>query len=266
MLNPIRSHIRFFWTYVAANFAVALEYRVAFFMQILGMIINDSTWVLFWWIYFTRFQVLGGGWGVEDVLMLWAIVAAAFGLATGFFGNVLGLAEIISLGKLDYYLSLPKNVLLHVLVSRMDVAAWGDLLFGTGLFLLFLRPGPDRLAIFLLMAVCSAIIFLSLNIMWQSLAFWLGNAEGLASQMWQALITFSTYPEPLFKGFVKALLFTVLPATFLSHIPVSLIRSPDPMLILGEVAFALALLALSIFVFYRGLRRYESGNLMVARS
>ena len=70
-------------------------------------------------------------------------------------------------------------------------------------------------------------VFLAFNITWQSLAFWLGNAEGLASQMWQALLTFATYPPPLFRGLVKGLLFTALPAAFISHVPVQLLREFD---------------------------------------
>lgn len=265
-MHAIRTHIRFIRDYVVANFLVALEYRVSFISQLVGMIINDAMWVTFWWIYFTRFNVLGGEWQVEDVLALWALVAVAFGLSMCLFGNMLGIAEIISHGKLDYYLTLPKNVLLHVLVSRMDVSAWGDLLFGTGLFVIFLRPGPERIALFLLMALCAGVLFLAFNIVWQSLAFWLGNAEGLASQMWNALILFSTYPDPLFRGLVKGLLFTIVPAAFMSHLPVRLLRDPDLLLILGEIGVAVGALVFAVFVFYRGLMRYESGNMMTVRS
>lgn len=266
MGHPIRAHWRFFWDYVKANFLIALEYRVSFISQLVGMLLNDVMWVAFWWIYFSRFQVLQGGWQFEDVLALWAVTGVAFGLCMGFFGNALSMAEIISQGRLDYYLTLPKNVLLHVLVSRMDITAWGDLLFGTGLFVIFLRPTPERLLLFLMLSVCGAIVFLAVNIIWQSLAFWLGNAEGLAAQMWQALITFSTYPSPLFRGMVKAILFTALPAAFLSHIPVELLRELEPVWLAGEIAFAVGVLCLAIFIFYRGLRRYESGNLIVART
>jgi ABC-2 type transport system permease protein len=266
MLHSIRTHTRFVRDYIIANFLVALEYRVSFISQLVGMILNDSMWVTFWWIYFTRFKVLGGGWQVEDVLALWAVVAVAFGLCMGLFGNALGIAETISQGKLDYYLTLPKNVLLHVLVSRMDVTAWGDLIFGTGVFVLFLRPGPERIALFLLLAICAGILFLAFNIIWQSLAFWLGNAEGLAAQMWNALILFSTYPDPLFRGLVKGVLFTIVPAAFMSHIPVQLLRQLDPTLIAVEIAVALGALTLAVLVFYTGLRRYESGNMMIVRS
>jgi viologen exporter family transport system permease protein len=265
-LRTLRVHFRFVLDYVKANFLIALEYRASFFGQVISMMLNDAMWVGFWWIYFTRFQVLQGGWRIEDVLALWAVTAVAFAFSVGFFGNSLRIAEIVSQGGLDYYLVLPKNVLLHVLVSRMDISAWGDLLFGTGVFVVFLQPTPDRILLFLAMSVCGAAVFLAFNIFWQSLAFWLGNAEGLASQLFGALITFSTYPPTLFRGFVKGLLFTAIPATFLSHVPVQLLRQLDPAWLIAEIAFAAGALTFSVAFFYRGLRRYESGNLMTVRT
>src|SRR3954447_17393538 len=159
---------------------------------------------------------------------MWAISATGVGLCVGFFGNTVRLAQIIYQGELDYYLALPKNVLLHVLVSNMNVTGWGDLLFGTGVFIVFLHPSPERIVLFLFLAVCSGTVFLAFNILWQSLSFWLGNAEGLASQMWGALITFGTYPSPLFQGVVRVLLFTLIPAGFIAYIPVQLLRQLDP--------------------------------------
>jgi ABC-2 type transport system permease protein len=265
----IRSHFRFILDYVRANFLIALEYRATFIGQVFGMLLNDIMWIAFWVIYFTRFPVLEsteGGWRIEDVLAMWAVVGVAFGLSMGFFGNALRMAQMISQGDLDYYLSLPKNVLLHVLVSRMDLTALGDILFGTGLFVFFLKPSPDRVLTFLLVSVCGGVVFLAAAILWQSLAFWLGNAEGLATQMWNALILLSTYPAPLFRGAVKLVIFTAVPAAFMSHIPVQLLRVFDPAWLAAELAFAGGALALAVFVFYRGLRRYESGNLMLARS
>ena len=45
------------------------------------------------------------------------------------------------------------------------------------------------IVLFLTLTVCSGVLFLAFNILWQSLSFWLGNAEGLATQMWNALLT-----------------------------------------------------------------------------
>src|SRR5690349_15530388 len=72
--------------YVRANFQIALEYRAAFWAQVLGMALNDAMWLAFWALFFQRFQVVRG-YEFRDVVMVWSVAAFAFGLATGLFGN-----------------------------------------------------------------------------------------------------------------------------------------------------------------------------------
>src|SRR3954451_20832794 len=110
-MNRVLTHGRFFLDYVRANLLIALEYRATFVGQVVGMLVNDVMWIVFWGIYFTRFQVLGEGWTVTDVFTLWAVAAVGFGLTVACCGNLMRLGTIISTGDLDYYLALPKNVL-----------------------------------------------------------------------------------------------------------------------------------------------------------
>src|SRR5262249_22711193 len=108
--------------------------------------------------------------------------------------------------------------------------------------------------------VASALIFVACGIVFFSLAFWLGRVETVATQLWELLITFSLYPEPLFGGTLRLVLFTVLPAGFVGYMPVRLLRAPS----LGNVAIllvvAIAYVCLAIVIFNRGLRRYASGS------
>jgi ABC-2 type transport system permease protein len=261
----LAAHARFFLDAVKLNLQITLEYRGPFISQVFGMLLNDVMWVTFWVLYFGRFPVLNG-WRIEDVLTIWAITGAGFGLGMGFFGNVQQLPRIIAQGELDYYLALPKNVLLHVLISKMDLPALGDILFGFGLFAAFLHPTPERILLFVVLALCGAMVFLGFFIVLGSLAFWMGNTEGLAMQVFNGLVTLSTYPTPLFHGVVKLLMFTVVPAWFVSHLPTALLQQFDWGSFLIEIGFAAGLLALAVWLFYRGLRRYESGSLMVLRS
>ena len=57
------------------------------------MFINDGAWVVFWMLFFKRFPVLHG-WSLTDVIALWAILTAGFGLAYGIMGNALQLGRL----------------------------------------------------------------------------------------------------------------------------------------------------------------------------
>lgn len=262
--KPHHSYPRFIWGYVMANVQGALEYRLSFVSQVFAMILNDLIWLIFWLAYFGSFPLVAG-WGRNDVVTLWAVVAVGYGLGTGLFGKAPYLASVIARGQLDVYLSLPKPVLLHTLISQMNLTAPGDVLFGVAAYAWIVRPSLPQFAIFSLCVITSALLFVAFIVLTQSLAFWLGNAEGLAQQCLNALINFSTYPTVIFSGIVKAALFTLIPAGFISYVPVQLLRSFSWSSFAGLLAFTAGFVAIAVAVFYRGLRRYESGNLVMIR-
>ncbi|MBI3977662.1 MAG: ABC-2 family transporter protein [Chloroflexi bacterium] len=189
----------------------------------------------------------------------------AYGLAVTVFGNSIQLATVIAQGQLDYYLALPKNALLHVLVSRMSLSGWGDLGFGLVAFAIAGQLDPAWIALAALLVLTSAAIFVAFQVLVGSLAFFVGNAEVASTQAQGALLMFSTYPGPIYRGWVKLLLFTAIPAAFMAHVPVELLRAFDPLLFAALLGFTVGLWAAALLVFRAGLRRYESGNLISLR-
>lgn len=261
LLNQFVRTARFIGAYAAANIQAAMEYRISFWVQIFTMVANDSLWLFFWWSYFQQFPVVHG-WQNTDIVVIWAVAACGFGISAGFFGNASKLASLIMNGGLDAYLGMPRNVLLHVCISASDPTAWGDIIFAVGAFLLFLHPDPLRFGLFLLLALAGGLIFTSFIVIFCSLAFFLGNTEGLAQQLLGTLITLSTYPMYIFNGAVRVLLFTVLPAGFISFIPLLLLRQFSWPLLAAMLGFTALISLVASGIFQLGLRRYESGNLL----
>ncbi len=157
---------------------------------------------------------------------------------------------------------MPRNVLLHVCISASDPTAWGDIIFALGAFLLFLRPDPLHFGLFLLLTMAGSLIFTSFFVIICSLAFFLGNTEGLAQQLAGALITFSTYPMYIFNGAVRVLLFTIIPAGFITFVPLQLLHEFTWPLLVAMLGFTALIVLAAVGIFQLGLRRYESGNLL----
>lgn len=264
----MRSTLSFLFTLWKTNLLAAMEYRVAFLMQVFGMMLNNAVYFIFWVIFFDRFEQING-WGVVDMFLLYGIVALAFGAGTYLFGNSLHLAGIIANGELDYYLSLPKPVLLHVLSSRSVASSAGDFLFGLLSFAVAVAiTGEFSLGMalrYVLAALCATTVAVSFLVLVQSLAFWTGSSSLLSSSAVNAIITFAIYPITLFEGSAKLILFTVIPAAFVGALPAEFVRAFAwenlGLLLLGAVTF----LALAIGVFHLGLRRYESGSAIQTR-
>jgi ABC-2 type transport system permease protein len=200
------------------------------------------------------------GWRLADIQVLFGIVAAAFGLAILGAGGVRHLGTFIDEGELDTLLTQPKPVLLYALGLRSHPAGGGDLLSGVAFIALSGQVSWQDLPLLVLVIASSAIVFVATGVVFFSLAFWLGKVETLSRQLWDMLITFSLYPDPLFGGAVRLVLFTLLPAGFVAYVPARLVRAPN----VGDALLLAAMTAtytlIAVVVFERGLRRYSSGS------
>ena len=241
------------------NLASAMEYRVAFISQSIGMILNDGVYFLIWIIFFDRFKDIRG-WQLTDMFLVFGVSAGAFGLAGMLFGNAFNLGDIIVNGRLDYYLSLPRPTLLHVLASRAVPSGFGDFLYG---FISYFASGHFSLVgleRFTLALILATVVFVSFLVIVQSLAFWLGTGGAVTDIAINAMVTFALYPITLFNNSAKLILFIVIPAAFMGAVPAGFVSnfswSSLGLMILAATGF----LALALFLFHLGLQRYESGS------
>lgn len=251
--------LNFLFALWKANLQAAMEFRSAFITQIVFMIINNGAYFMFWFLYFDKFKNVNG-WTIQDMMLLFGIAATSWGFAAYFFGHFTTLGEVIANGRLDYYLSLPKPVLLHVLASKSLGSGMGDILYGFGSFILsgyLTWDGSLRYALGVLAGVCIFIGFLTII---QSLSFWLGNIAALSQIALSALLTFSLYPSALFNTTTKFILLTLIPAALVGTIPAEFVRSFSWQSLLQILSGALVFLLLAVTIFRSGLRRYESGS------
>jgi ABC-2 type transport system permease protein len=261
VIRSLANYLALAGAYVRFNFRAQLEYRGAFISQVASMFVNDGAWVVFWMLFFRKFPVLHG-WNLTDVIALWAVLTAGFGLAYGIMGNALHIAATVTNGEIDGWLLQPRALLPHLLLGRSVPSAWGDALFGFVVYFGFVRPDVSRMIAFVLLSLAVAVVFIGFGVLSGSLSFFIGNAGALADQWRGTVISFSTYPPTLFRGAVKVLLYTVIPAGFASYMPVETLRSLSAEDALLTVGGSLAMLAAGTGAFYYGLRRYESGNLV----
>jgi len=249
MIRSLADYLHLAAAYVRFNLRAHLEYRGAFFSQVVSMFINDGAWVAFWILFFRRFPVLHG-WTVTDVISLWAVVTAGFGLAFGIMGNAFQLASSIAQGEIDVWLLQPRAVLPHMLLGRSAPSAWGDALFGFVVYLGFVRPDWPHAFVFVFMSLIVGVVFIGFAVLCGSLSFFVGHAGALADQWRNALISFSTYPPTLFQGAVKVLLYTAIPAGFVSYLPVEALRSMSAVDVLLCVEKTLLVLTTEVTAFY----------------
>ena len=259
-LTRVGAEVRFLRSLLALNLASAMEYRVSFITQIVGMFLNNGIYFIFWLLFFERFGSVRG-YEMGDVFLLFAVVAGSFGLAFTIAGNAgPNLAYLIAQGRLDYYLVFPRRLLPHVICSRMGVSSLGDFSFGLMAFLFAGRFQLGEILLFVTVLVLTALFFVAFGILVGSLAFFMGNAQYVSHQMLLSLLTFGLYPNTLFQGAARFMLFSLLPAGFIGAIPVEIIKNQSMGLLALLCVAVMMIWMLAILVFHVGLRRYESGS------
>ncbi len=257
ILLEIKSNFSMIKQYWIINAKTAFEYKGSFILQTVTMFLNDLLWIAFWWLFFGRFPLIND-WTYNDILLLWAFGSIGFGLSGVFFGNKMNISEIIAEGKMDYYLTLPKNVLLHTLISKVNWFACGDILFGIIMSVLIIKPEQIPLAIFLM--TLSTILFTVFGILTGSLAFYIGNSQRISKTMYDSIVGLSIYPTNVYDGIAKFILFTIIPAGLVTGVPVELIKHFDMGQFLLMITITIIFVILAILFFYAGLKKYESGN------
>jgi ABC-2 type transport system permease protein len=228
-------------------------------MQTTFMAINNLVFFVFWWILLHRVEHIRG-WRLPDMALLFGVVACAYGLTVTVAGGVRELARFIDEGTFDTWLTQPKPTLIYALLARSQASGIGDM--GSGLLLIALSGAvkASMIPLLALSIASSAIVLLASGVVIFSLAFWLGRVDTAARQLFESIVTFALYPEPLFGGAMKLLLFTLLPAGVVGYLPVRLLRQPSLGTALTLVCASAAYGTIALGIFGRGLRRYSSGS------
>ncbi len=260
MFRAVSKTLKLLFHYFRFNLSAGMEYRVSFLVQVGGMILNNSAFIFIWLILFDRIGGNISGYNFDDVMFLWSLSSAGFGISAVFMGNAPFLSRLIYSGELDVYLLQPKPLLLNVICSRMSISGWGDIFYGLVLFAATQELYPFKIILFLVFIILFSIILTSLRIIYHSLTFFLGNAEDFAGTASELSISFTLYPGSIFKGPSIWLLHSLLPAALMAYIPIRLIKSFDPLLALILIGSDLLLVSAAFGIFHIGLRKYESGN------
>lgn len=264
MLTVVKNQIKVILLTVKYNIMKQMVNKVTFITNILFMILNNSTFIIQWVILLNIKDEIGG-YGFKEILILWGLASSTYGISHIFFNKAFYLSDLIINGKLDTFLVQPKNVYLSVITSETSISAIGDLIYGY-ICLIIYGFTLKSFILFTLFTITGGIIITAFSSILGSISFWTVKSELISKSLSDIMLNFGTYPGTIFKGTVKLLLYTIVPVGLANYLPVETIINFNGINILYIILFAIMITTLAIMIFYRGLKRYSSSNLMVART
>jgi len=263
MLMEVKNQLKV--VFLSTKYAIEREMlnKVTFISNILFMILNNASFIIQWIILYSIKDNVGG-YSFKQVILLWGLAAGTFGFSRFFFKEAFNLSDIINKGKLDTFLIQPKNVLLSCITSSVDVSALGDMIYAY-IMLFIYGISIKGFLLFTLFMILGGLVVTAISIILNSLSFWFGRVEIIANTINSLMINFATYPDGIFKGFIKILFYTIIPIGFVNYIPLQLISSFNITRFIAVIGFSTFMILFAVIIFNRGLRHYSSSNLMNAR-
>ena len=263
MLVEVKNEIKIMLLSVKYNIMRQMVNKTTFLTSILVMLLNNASFILQWIVLFSIKDDVGG-YTLRQIVLLWGLASGVFGISHVFFNKAFEMPELIIEGKLDTFLIQPKNVLLSAITSNIRISAIGDIIYGY-IMLFIYGFNIKKFILFTIFGISGGLILTSLTIIFNSLSFFINRSDIIAERVNSLMTNFATYPDGIFKGIVKFILYTVIPVGLSSYIPVSLICKFDIKLFMLVIVFTVIMIVLSFVIFYKGLKKYSSSNLMNVR-
>jgi ABC-2 type transport system permease protein len=263
MLMEAKHQLRVVLLSLKFNIMREMTNRFTFIINILFMMLNNATFIIQWVILF-HLKTNIGGYNMNGVMILWAMTASIYGLSHILFNGAFNLSNLIIGGKLDAYLVQPKNVLISVITQSISISAIGDLIYGCVVFCIF-GFNISKVLLFILFTISGSLLFTSFSIILGSISFWIVKGDVIHDTIINMTITCSTYPDGIFKGVVRLIIYTIVPAGIVYYIPVKSILKFEFTYFLIHIILTIVSIFFAFYIFHKGLKRYSSGNLMSAR-
>src|SRR3989344_4770904 len=95
---------------IKKNIQSSAELRTSFLMNIVGMSINNTAFIILW-AFFVKSVGVIGGLTVADIVGLQGFVALCFGIVFSAGAGIRKLADYVATGTFDRFMLSPKNLL-----------------------------------------------------------------------------------------------------------------------------------------------------------
>lgn len=252
--------------FIAQYLKKLMEYKVDFIVGAVGFLLSQALEILFIGIIFSQIPDLAG-WTFNEILFIYGFSLIPKAIDHMFFDNLWMVGyHIVRKGEFDKYLTRPINSLFYVTVEKFQIDAFGELIMGIILITYSLiQIGADivwyRVLVLLLLVPFAVLIYTAIKIITSAISFWT-KQSGHITHMFYMSSDFSKYPVTIYNNFIKVVITFIIPFAFTSYYPASyFLRGENGLFcVLGTILISSLLFVVSILVWNRGVKKYESAG------
>lgn len=248
--------------YFKLNFLSLLEYKIPFLIEVVAMLVNNSLFISIWYMFFMKFWTI---WWMEfgTFAMLLSIMVMVFGIMHVFFWWYNSIWLMIEQWKIDSHLLLPKNILLRLLANKINIWAFWDIIFS--FMLMYFIPNITIWIVLkiIIFSIIWSFVFLWFMLIFVSLSFFIWSSKNIVKWMFESVLWPSHYPPWILEWtIIKYFFMTIIPVFYVVFLPYNLLQNFTWYWFFILICSAIFFMSLWIFVFYKWLEKYESGNML----
>jgi ABC-2 type transport system permease protein len=219
---------------VLSRFRGQLAYPGSFALDLTAQFLAQGVELIGLLVVFGHVTTLGG-FGVDEVLLMYGIAGMAFGLADMLAGQIEELPELIRTGELDVLLLRPLDTLAQVLTADVALRRLGRSATGLGVYVWALAALDVAWTLPLVLValtapLAGAMILGAIFVAANAVSFWLVDAGEFANSFTYGSNYAMAYPVTVFGPTLRRVLCFVVPSAFVAYFPaLALLGRPDPL-------------------------------------
>lgn len=263
-MHAVRKLIEMFWIDVVIKLSRAMAYKTNFIMAIFFNLLFSFIAPL---IQLLIYKNTPGypGWSFEEMLVFQAVLLFWLGLIETLFGEVRPtVSAVITHGAFDRFLLLPYPTSWIILTSGFNYRGLGTMLNGLAAMIYFvwsmsLEISWWHYALFFVYLVSGILFYMSLLLLYSTLALWLVRVDRLKEVIDQ-LIFFGNFPAQAFSGGLRIIYMVFLPMAIWVHYPAQALLGRTEDSSFYAIVIAVAFLVFANVIWRYQLKKYTSAG------
>lgn len=244
------------------NIQSSAELRTSFLMNVVGMVINNSVFIILWTFFVKTVGVING-WQAMDIVALQGFAAWSYGVTFSLFAGLRNIPDNVSSGVFDRFMLSPKNLLIRVATSSLGVSALGDIIFAIACFVIysvFIQATFAQVMCLITLMLITAMMFFSVVLMIASVSFYFTDPNSVAMGLLELFLTPSLFHGGAFQGLLRFFFTFVIPSLVIGTLPVEILRDMNYSSLFILMVLVVGWFIMALKLFYISIKNYESSN------
>ena len=250
---------RLYWRLVGARIRAQMQYKVSFWLEMIGLGLLTGVEFAVVAILLSRFHSLAG-WSLAEVALLYGLTSIAFSL-TEMIGRGFDspFEAMMERGTFDSILTRPLDSFFQVLASefqlrRLGRTVQGVAVLGYAFSRLQIDWTPAKLLLVPLTIASGVVIYMGLYVIGATVCFWTIKTPEVINVFTSGGTTMVSYPLEIYNRWLRTIFLYIVPVAFVNYpTALLLLERQDPFGLPAGLAWAAPLVAALFFLVARGI-------------